>query len=332
MASIQLYVDGVKVYDNGVPLTTAQLAAAMQAAADNQQVLKINGGTFNVTSPIVVTFGGVKDTFGFDGGGCKFNSSLGAGQDIITYKWDGVTSGSDIRYLQIRNFTINGNGTERDGLVLESPGADAACPVYCSQITDVNVKNAGRHGIRISGDVFESSIFNVWTHGNHDQGIQFENNAGGVVSAISMFGGGHRKNLGHGLNAIGGPRDIKSFGQYYCENGSDGCWFETGMTGMWGCGFENNVGSGVAFQNYANLWGCTASTYGPTDFLVNGYLAGGNVLIEGSGVEYYGGAGDTIKVATINGDGTHKAHTLNAGDASLYTVTNATLHQLDSAT
>lgn len=331
MSSIQLFVDGVKVYDNGAPMTTAQLAAAMQTAVNNGQMLTIGGGTFTVSSPIVITMSSAQTgPMGFDGGGCKFISTMTGGQDVITYQC--LIDGVNLRFLNLKNFTIIGSGSEGNGLKVHVP--TNASWIYNSKFEDIALINCGANGMLTSGSVFESTYINVSTDSNHIDGMQFVNatngSSTGIVSAIGIFGGSQRNNGRYGMSAIGGPRDIKTFGAYYVGNVNSGCNFEIGFTGMWGCGFENNGGAGVSMQVSGAMWGCTGSTYGPMPYLINGYIVG-NMVLEGCGTEGYNGG--SIKTGSFNGGGAYKIHTLASGDASSFDIAGpVTLHPLDNAT
>ncbi len=230
-----------------------------------------------------------------------FKSTIINGADVITYQ---VTQpGIDVRYLQLEGFLVAGNGKEGTGLKVTCPLNTSW--IYGSVLRDVEVEGCGGvHGLWLNGSVFESSLFNVCSDGNRQNGVGLSHDAaGGEVSALAIFGGTHRKNGMAGIAAVAGARDFKCFGTYFVENKGQGIWAEQGFTLLQGCGFENNGGVGVQFQNYGHMIGCTGSSFGPQVYLAQGYLAG-DATIMACEIEGYSGFEAGIKLAKMDGNGT----------------------------
>jgi hypothetical protein len=66
------------------------------------------------------------------------------------------------------------------------------------------------------------------------------------------------------------PADVRMFGPYLCSNAKEGISSLAGLELIDACGFENNGGQGIYFENFAKLRDCTGSTYGPQGYLVRG--------------------------------------------------------------
>jgi hypothetical protein len=127
-------------------------------------------------------------------------------------------------------------------------------------------------------------MFNVCTSDNGDAGLGFENIGPsgnvGIISAFGLYGCTHRKNGGAGIHLIGygGPNNVKIDRAYFVDGFNVGINAEAGLDACTACGFENNTGPGVSFNNYAMLRDCIGSTSGdrgsPQPYLAQGYLNG----------------------------------------------------------
>jgi len=174
---------------------------------------------------------------------------------------------------------------------------------------------SGKAACTIAGSIFESFGYNVGTQDNTGAGLYFAN-AGepgnkGVVSAFRLFGGTHRQNGAQGvlMDQYDGPADVRMFGLYLCSNAKEGISSLAGLELVDACGFENNGGQGVYFENFAKLRDCTGSTYGRQGYLVRGVLAN-DASLHWCGVQgYNGGAPKLAHFAgmgrvTLTGSGT----------------------------
>lgn len=275
------------------------LGAFIQAALDNGTLLRFCAGVYQVNSTIDLHLSSMMGPLGFSGGGIKLISNIHDGSPIMKINMTGP-AGSDVRYLTLEGFTILGNGAEGDGLVIECDSN--ASWVHTFVLRDVNVEGCGGNGMVLQGSVFEGQLFNCSAMSNKLDGMLIQPFAGGVASAIKMFGGGLRKNVGRGIYLANGMRDLKAYGVDFIENGGFGLAAAQGLSLASGCHFENNGVAGIAFQNFANIIACTGGTYGPQTSLVSGFLNGPLTMIACS-MEYYGSEPDLTKLANVNGTG-----------------------------
>ena len=298
MVNVKLVIDDEIVHeddydtvDTGLPADAVELAEALQDAIDNKVLLTLPPNNMTYKGDIVITVTEhTRGITGLNANGAKLEGSL-------TIKVD--RPGIDFRYLIIEKLLIDGTG-KAHGLVLACPTNDSWIYNWC--LRDVMVEGCTGDGIALEGSVFEGSMINVCTHGNGGNGVLMRHKGGGQISAIGVFGGAHRKNGRAGMALLDGARDVKQMGVYYVENKGPGLHADQGFTGVWGCGFENNGGTGILFQNFGNVHASTASSNGPQQTLAQGYLSTGAALtLVSSGVEGYGG--HTMKTAKIEGNG-----------------------------
>jgi hypothetical protein len=267
-----------------------------QRSIDMRMPLVSPNLVYDVSQTIEINIGANADNIGLIGP-AVLNSKITDGSPVlrVLVNADGV----NLTNLLLEKIQVNGNGREGDGIVISCPTNNSW--VYRSVFRDLAVSHCGGNGIVFDGSVFESSIHNCWAADNKGNGFVFRHNNGGQVSAISMHGGGARKNLQAGIALLDGARDIKMFGLYFCENAQFGVNADQGCTLLSGCGFENNQPSGLRYQNFANLMSCTFSTHGVQNPAIQGYLAGGSSIIN-TGNEDYGGGQSVF--AKLDGNGT----------------------------
>src|SRR5690348_6846249 len=93
--------------------TTIDFGAALQNAIAGGYVAQLTGQTYVVTSPIVIHVDStIQGPLGIDGGGATIVSQITNGAPVIEID---VGPGVDLRYLDLSNFTLQGNGQEGDG-------------------------------------------------------------------------------------------------------------------------------------------------------------------------------------------------------------------------
>src|SRR5262249_17249629 len=149
-----------------------------------------SGGTYTVTQPIVIYLNSNVQALGLNGGGATIISQVPAGQPVIEFV---LGPGVDCRYLELSNFTIQGNGSEGDGIEVVADTSDRGA--YNWNINNVTVNHVGGYGIHMVGNVFEGLASNTWVTNNGLGGALFEHSAdGGQVSALRWFGGGASNN------------------------------------------------------------------------------------------------------------------------------------------
>jgi len=276
--------------------------AALQAALDNGTMYETNFPTYDVAQTIALNISAsTAGPFGFSLGGIKLNSQITDGAPVMKINVTGG-SGTDVRYLNIRDFGIWGNGAEGDGLVIECDTNDKW--LHNWKLEDIVIEGCGGNGAVIEGSIFEGSISNCWASSNEAAGFVLQHYAGGICSAIKMIGGGARKNGANGIRMLDGMNDLKAFGADFIENGDTGIWAEQGVTLLNGCHFENNALAGVAFQNFATMIGCTGGTWGPQTYLALTSALAGPCEMIGCSNPWYGTGPDPTMVAQTGGAGT----------------------------
>ena len=115
-------------------------------------------------------------------------------------------------------------------------------------------------------------------------GAYFAHSAeGGVASALRWFGGGAEDNGGAGVMLDNGARDLGVDGALFADNAGPGISALSGITAVSNSTFEDNLGAGVAFQNYGNFSDNIFSTSGAQTVGIDGYLAGTATLVGNSG-------------------------------------------------
>ena len=126
--------------------------------------------------------------------------------------------------------------------------------------------------------------------------------------AIAIFGGQLRKNGNAGIETQSNipyqePRDLNISQTYFVENKGPGLLAHGGFSMAMGCGFENNGGCGIKLANEGRLFACRASTFKSQPYLVEAFLNGGSMMLDGCRIEGYGGFEGKMKYAKISGKG-----------------------------
>src|SRR5437879_1264907 len=170
--------------------TTPDFGATLNAAVQGGYIAQLSGGTYIVTQPIVIYVNSTMQGVGINGGGATLISQVPAGQPVIEFV---IGPGVGLRYLDLSNFTIQGNGSEGDGIKIVADGNDRG--LYNWNIDNVTVNHVGGYGLDVQGSVFEGLVSNSWMTNNGQGGALFEHSdGGGVASALRWFGGGVENN------------------------------------------------------------------------------------------------------------------------------------------
>ena len=122
--------------------TTTDFGAALTAAAQGGYIAQLSGGTYTISQPIVINITSNIQGIGINGGGATLISQVPAGQPVIEFI---VGPGVDLRYLELSNFTIQGNGSEGDGIKIVADGNDRGA--YNWNIDNVTDNHVGGYGI-----------------------------------------------------------------------------------------------------------------------------------------------------------------------------------------
>ena len=95
---------------------------ALRNAISGGYVAEMSGQTYTVTPPIVINVtSSIQGPLGIDLGGATIVSQITNGQPVIQIN---AGPGVDLRYLTLSNFTIQGNGSEGDGIKIVADGND----------------------------------------------------------------------------------------------------------------------------------------------------------------------------------------------------------------
>lgn len=297
---------------------TGPLELALKDAIASNTVVHLTETTYTVTSSIVINIANsTQGPVGIDLGGAKIISQVTGGEPVIEII---VGAGVDVGTLTLSNFSIQGNGSEGDGIKIVVNGTDRW--IRDLDVNYVNVEHVGGIGLDVIGNV-QGTVFDSWMHGNDQAGARFANSpAGGVASALEWVGGGFRKNDGAGLILDNGAHDLTVQGAYFVDNGGPGIYATSGIALVEQSGFENNLGTGALIQGTSNFRDVTFSTYGRQTVAIGGYLSDDQLSLIGVSNEYYGGGMDPTVLTNIQGTGTLAiAGTGNVVVGSAITVT-----------
>ena len=174
------------------------LEAALRNAIAGGYVAEMSGQTYTVTQPIVINVTStIQGPLGIDLGGATIVSQITNGAPVIQIN---AGPGVDLRYLTLSNFTIQGNGSEGDGIKIVADGNDRWIYNFDSRTSRFAASVA--IGLDVRGSVFEGMVSNSSMIGNRLGGAYFGHSAGGgQLSALRWFGGSIEGNGGAGLFA-----------------------------------------------------------------------------------------------------------------------------------
>lgn len=304
--------------------TSTDFGAALSAAIAGGYVAQLSGGTYTVSQPIVIHINStIEGPLGIDGGGATLVSTITNGAPVIEID---VGPGVDLRYLDLSNFNITGNGQEGDGIKIVANGNDRWD--YNWTISNVNVSHVGGYGLDMQGSIFEGLVLNSEMNNDGLGGASISNSAdGGVASALRWFGGGFENNNGPGLTLDNGTRDITVDGATIAANNGAGISAMSGITSVTDSTFRDNHGDGVMFQNYGNFNDDTFTTSGSQTVGISGYI-GSATLVDNTSA-YTGSGADPTTLANLQGQGS----VLNVGNTgSVVTGANLATAALASTT
>ena len=242
-------------------------------------VAHLTDQTYTIASPIVIFVDStIQGAMGIDGGGATLISQVTDGSPLIRIV---VGPGVDFRYLTLSNFTLQGNGSEGNGIEIIADGNDRWA--YNWTISDITVQGVGGYGLDVEGSAFEGLVSNSWMNGNAQGGAYFAHSSnGGVASALRWFGGGAQDNGGVGVTLDNGTRDLGVEGALFANNAGPGISALSGITAVSNSTFEDNLGPGIEFQNYGNFNGNVFSSSGAQTVGIDGFLAGAATLVGNS--------------------------------------------------
>src|SRR5579864_2702027 len=278
--------------------TTTDFGAALSTAIAGGYVAQLNGGTYTVSQPIVIHINStIQGPLGINGGGATLVSQITNGAPVIEID---VGPGVDLRYLDLSNFNIQGNGQEGDGIKIVADGNDRWD--YNWNINNVNVSHVGGYGLDMQGNIFEGLVSNSEMDNNGLGGAYIANSAGGgIASALRWLGGGFANNNGPGLTLDHGARDLSIDGATIANNGGPGISALSGITSVTDSTFQDNQGDGVAFQSYGNFNHDVFTTSGSQTVGVSGFVSAATLFDNTS--TYTGSGSDPTHLANLQGAG-----------------------------
>ena len=260
--------------------TGTEFGDSLTAAIHGGYVAHLTDQTYTISSPIVIFVDStIQGALGIDGGGATLVSQVTDGSPLIRIV---VGPGVDFRYLTLSNFAIQGNGSEGNGIEIIADGNDRWA--YNWTLSDITVQGVGGYGLDIEGSAFEGLVSNSWMNGNALGGAYFSHSAnGGVASALRWFDGGAEDNGGAGVMLDNGARDLGVEDAVFANNAGPGISALSGITAVSNSTFADNLGAGVAFQNYGNFSGNVFSSAGAQTVGIDGFLAGTATLVGNTG-------------------------------------------------
>lgn len=277
----------------------SELETVLRDALTTGYIANLAAKTYVVTEPIVINIDASNPyPKGIDLGGATIISQITDGRPVIQIN---VASNTDIRYLTLSNFTLQGNGQEGDGIkiVTDSPTSW----LYNWTVSDVTVKGVGGIGLDIIGSVFEGMVSNSWMIGNAEGGARFAHSVNdGQASALRWYGGGVEDNGVAGIILANGARDLVVDGAVVANNHGPGILAPYGITAVTDSRIQDNQGIGVVFQNYGSFINNEFVTSGSQLTGVEAWLNGPSALINNTST-YTGSGNDPTALANLQGYG-----------------------------
>jgi hypothetical protein len=302
--------------------------AALRAKFARGDVLNWTGGNVRLRKPITIEVTENLLGPGLDLNGAKLIADFNdAARSAITIRIPQRSKNVAMRGMKIFNGSIVAASPAQDAIVLECRTNHSW--LYSWKLMNLDIEHFARDGLFFDGSVFEGECHAVTCADNGRNGMTFRNNGAigdiGIVSAIAIFGGQMRKNGNAGIETQSNipyqePRDLNISQTYFVENKGPGLAATGGFSMAMGCGFENNGGCGIKLANEGRMFACRASTYKSQPYLVDAYLNGGDMLLDGCRIEGYGGFEGKMKVARIRGKGSVVMRA--SGDRSLLDTSN----------
>lgn len=311
---------------DGVADDTNAIQSALDATfnAEGAFFLVIPPGDYRLTRTVKVALVGkpranITRLAGLSAYGARFVSDIQDGQPVFEF-----ISRAVVRYILIEGLTIQGKGREGHGLSFDCNVEGSY--LYNSCLRDIIVQGCGGDGCRMIGNVFEGQIFNSYFRDNRGNGATFgHGSAGGVLSAMHIFGCVFGNNGVHGVALVNRAADVSFHGCYFLLNGKFGVSAGNGCTLLSNCGFENNHRSaegfdkgdaGIRLQVFGTLIGCTAYSIHHQTHLIRAFITNDLVMIgcTASG----GGSAKGVKLAKLQGNNKGKATLIGCAGAIDY--------------
>lgn len=269
--------------DDSRALETALIAAFGATSG----VLMIPPGIYRIgrTIRVPLTAGG-EGRCGVMAHGAHIVSTIGDGSNVFEF-----VNRADARYVVIEGLDILGSHRDGHGLYIESESPHAFAD-FC--LRDVVVQYCGGDGAHLVGNLTAGQVSNGYFRTNRGNGITLSNGqrAGGVLSAVHVFGCVFGDNGQSGAALVNRCNDVAFHGCYFLQNGTGGLTAENGCTLLSNCGFENNHqtaarfedgNAGIHVKNFATLIACMGYSMLKQSQLIHAELNGPLVMVGCSG-------------------------------------------------
>jgi hypothetical protein len=275
---------------DGITDDSAAFNAALNSAATKGQVIVVPSFTYAIANPIKYNSSAdAVQPWGLAGQGATLFSKIANGSDVVS-----LTSNNTVRYFTLSGMKIRCTGSDGNGLHISA--LSPSVYFYNSKIDGLSVEGAGKHGLLLEGDVFESSISNSYFQDCKQNGATFAQSHNGVCSAISIVNCYFNQNGASGLvctnfdGQYGGTTDVRVYGGYCRDNQQYGFYYNNGTNGaaIEQVGFENNCKMlSPGDPNGAHVYGLSAmkmrdcngyNMYGGATYLLRGWFNGLTIL------------------------------------------------------
>jgi hypothetical protein len=289
------------------PTTQAQLQALLQDAMNGQSVMFDPTTSVTVSSTMTIL---VPDNPGnIFGNGLRITSTINNGSDVLQFIGNAKHNS--------RNFIIQGiyvSGGVYNGLatgncfVIHAPHNK---PIYRAMVRDIYTDYCGIHGVKITGDFYESTLDNIQAETHNGDGLFIDHgDDGGIISNLMIRSPNLSRNHGYGFHARRANSIDISQGSFIL-NGKGGLLGEHGIRTVDSVNCENSgpVCIDIPTSDYmTRLIGNNASTDGATGatgankaatpmrytYRYNGPPA--NLIQSGNYITYYGRGRDNTAV------------------------------------
>lgn len=268
---------------DGVADDTVAIQAALNDAfaSNGNGFVYIPYGLYKVTDTLTFTLSSHRyRNWGIISDGGVLLSAIPNTAKNVLYVIVQTASGAQCRNFMLVGLTIEGQSgaspVEQDGVSLLSDQSGQA--LYSFFIERCSFEALGRHGLQITGNVFEGYINDCKFRGCGDNGINFANGSSGIVSSIHINNCNIAQNFGEGVDAGATINDIYYSHCDFIGNGSYGISNVNGIPLITGCHFENNhaqAGSfvdgqgAIACNNFITAIGCVAFSSGASSKQAN---------------------------------------------------------------
>jgi hypothetical protein len=277
---------------------------------------------YHLAAPIVVNLDqNVGQTWGVSGLGAVLIADYDTPEPVLLLD---VTANVAVRFMQLHGFSLRGKTGGQHGLVLRALSNSRW--FYSFKLDGITVECCD-DAIRLEGSVFEGEV--CWCYGRDSNcGFALGNDdVGGIISAINVWGGSYSQNKVDGIRAFGPqyrePYDFSIFGTYVGNNGRYAINAAAGFSLLKGVRMENpwcdptthdpdsrSARAAVNMCNFGVMEQSNTGGNGNGDTLVNGYLNGPLIMRDCS---ISSAAPKALRLTTLQGNGEVQALNCSGG-------------------